>query len=105
MLLLHLEALGHGEQIDRLELGRELLDGLVYQPVLLGVERIGRHELLHRDDAVLFEHQGAQHRLLQLDGLGRHIDRSVGERRECLAVACGGSEIFSHRQDIFSLQK
>ena len=95
-LLLDLEPFGHGVEVDGLELHRQLLDRLVDQTVLLGVERLGRDELLHGDDAVLFEHQSAQDRLFQLDRLRGHVAGRVGQRVVGFAVAPRGGEILGH---------
>ena len=95
-LLLAFQPLGHGIEVDRFELHRQLLDRLVDRAVLLRVERIGRHILLHGDDAVLFEHQRAEYGLLQFDRLRGYVPRGLGERLECLPVAPGGVIIFCH---------
>ena len=76
-LLLRLEFLGHGEEVYRLEFGREFLDGTIYQAVLLGVEGIGSYKLLNGDDAVALKHQRTQHGLFQLDRLRRHGCRNI----------------------------
>ena len=72
------------------------VDRLVDQPVLLGIERIGGDKLLHRDDAVLFEHQRTEHGLLQLDRLRGYIADGIGHRLERLPVTGGGCKIFRH---------
>lgn len=72
-LLADLQPLGDRIEVDRFEFGRELLDRAVDRPMLFGIESLGRDELLHGDDRILLEHQSAEHRLLQFDGLRRHV--------------------------------
>ena len=95
-LLLGLEPLGDGIEVDRFQLHRKLLDRAVDRAVLLGVKSVGRDVLLHGDDAVLFQHQRAEHGFLQFDRLRGHVAGGVGQRLECLPVALGGVIIFSH---------
>jgi hypothetical protein len=95
-LAAHLELLGHGVEIDRLQLRRKLLDRLVDQAVFLGVKGVGGDELLHGDDAVLFEHQGAEHGLLQFDRLRRDVAAHIDDRLESFAVTCGRGIFFCH---------
>ena len=95
-LFLHLEPFGHGVEVDGLQLHRQFFDRLVYEPVFLGVERFGGHEFLHRNDAVLFEHQRAQYRFLQFDRLRGYAAERVGQRFVGFAVAPGRDKILSH---------
>jgi len=95
-LLLGLEPLGHGIEVDGFQLHRQFVDRLVDQAVFLGVERLGGDELLHGDDAVLFEHQRTEHGLLQLDRLRGYVADGIGHRLERLPVAGGGCKIFRH---------
>ncbi len=86
-LAAHLQTLGHGIEVDRFELARQILYGLVYEFVLLGIECVGRDILLHGYHAVAFEHQGAEHGLLQLDGLRRDIAARLRQTVVCFTVA------------------
>ena len=92
-LLLDFEPLGDGVEVDRLQLRRQLLDGAVDQPVLLGVEGFGGDEFLYGDDRVLFEHQRTQHGLFQFDGLRRDVAAHFGQCGVGFAVACGRCRI------------
>ena len=71
-LLAYLQTLGNGVEVNGLQLRRERLDCLVDEAVLLGVEGVGGDILLHSDDTVTLQHQGTQHSLLKLNGLGRY---------------------------------
>lgn len=71
----------------------ESLDRAVDRPMLLGIESLGRDELLHGDDRILLEHQSAEHRLLQFDGLRRHVAGGIGHCSKRFAVA--RSEVYS----------
>ena len=104
-LLADLQPLGDRIEVDRFEFGRELLDRAVDRPMLFGIESLGRDELLHGDDRILLEHQSAEHRLLQFDGLRRHVAGGIGHCSERFAVARSGGIFFSHSLRGFQLSK
>ena len=101
-LLAGLQAFGYGIEVYGLEFGRERLDGLVYESVLLGVEGVGRDILLHGDDAVLLQHERSEHRLLKLHGLRRHDtrNRSIGHLLVSGPVGGRRSKFLCHKKGV-----
>ena len=70
-LVAPLERLGDGDDVDRLAALEQVEDGRVDPPVRLAVEVLGAEELGDLDDRVAVDEDGAEHRLLGLETLGR----------------------------------